>query len=210
MLPLTDNLVILFIILHVICGVLTAMQIFHIIKGRKFNIYYPVLTVNFVHQIVSALTLGICIRNNLEPNWMIYLEMMFSHATIFAIVYLNLKILEMFAFLFDFLENWMIKWAKIATVVVLGGILVLGFIQLIGGDAYMLYRVETVSNNAIALVSIIAVLHDNLQSILILNQVYYVSKRKIDKATLEKTKQALLPTAVFTVVAILLDWYVLC
>jgi hypothetical protein len=201
-------LVILFATLHAICGLLTAIQLYCVAKEKRLSRYYTILAVNLLHQIVSVATVVVNYPNNSNKLWLVSLEILFSHQTVAMIMIINLSILQLFSFLFDFLQDWMLQTAFTAVYLYSGCLFAVNVLLVIGLEE-MAPWIVMLSFYCIGFLSLAAVVHDNVQSILILNRVYTVSKQKKDKQTLQKVQKALVITTVGTVTIMVSDWWVI-
>jgi hypothetical protein len=202
-----DPTIIVFISLHAICGVLAVIQLFYVAKEPRFRKYYTVLTLNLILQIVSIATILVAYPNDMKPFWMPFIETVLSHITIAAVFYLNLEVLQMFSFLFEFIKDWMIRTSKISAALYTVGLVIANIVLFVTVQDIRALRLAL--NYAVGPLSVITVAHDNIQSILILHKVYTVSKRRSDKKTRENTQKALVPAAVSTIIVIIMDWFFL-
>jgi hypothetical protein len=209
--------VILFVGLHGICGFLTAIQLFSVAKEKRFSRYYPILALNLLHQFVSVARLITQYPTYYGgPPWLKVLEIMCSYQTVAMVVIINLSILQIFSFLFDFLQDWMLKTAFTAVYLYSGCLFAINILMFIGQCGIepisywsILDWIILLSNYGGCIFSVAGVIHDNVQSILILKRVYTVSKQKTDKQTLQKVQKALVITAVSTVTVIISNWLVI-
>jgi hypothetical protein len=196
-----------FSILHGICAVLTIMQLVYIVRGKRFQLYWMVLVLNLLHQISSILALLVAYPSDRNPFWICALEVILSRALLCSIVYLNLAVLEMFSFLFDSLEPWIIRVAKVSTMFIACWLGVLQYLRYLELPEYLSLLIKNALRLSICIVGFVGIVHDNIQYLLILNRVYHVSKAKIDQKTLKCTRQALVPTVITLCATVLMDWY---